>query len=360
MKKLISLLCVLALAVSVLAGCGSQAAPEGNDSVTQATKNEAPAETTVETTEAATAPAVAAEPVDVRVATLKGPTAIGLSYFMDQAASYTDNNYQFSIAPSADEVVPMLVKGELDMAAIPANLSSVVYNKTESGVQVLGINTLGVLYILETGDTIHSIEDLRGKTIYANGKNHTPEQVLTYLLAQNGMTIGEDVTVEWKSEAAECLTALSTTENGIAMLPQPFASAAQMKNENLRVALNLTEEWDKVQAEAETPSTLVTGVVIARKEFIEAHPEAVEAFMDHYRESVEYVNTKVDEAAALVEQLDIVKAPVARKAIPACNIVFIEGAEMQTKLSGYLQVLFDQNPKSVGGALPGEDFYFAR
>ena len=359
MKKLFSLLCVMALLVGALAGCGSQEPAE-----TAAPQTAAAPETTAAATEAPTeAPTeAAAEAVDVRVAAMKGPTAIGLSYFMDQAeqGAYTDNNYQFSIAVNADEVVPKLAKGELDMAAIPANLSSVVYNKTEGGVQVLVINTLGVLYVLETGDTIHSIEDLRGKTIFANGKNHTPEQVLTYVLAENGMKIGEDVTVEWKAEAAECLSALNSAENGIAMLPQPFASAAQMKNDKIRVALDLTAEWDKVQAGSETPSTLVTGVVVARKDFIEAHPDAVSAFMDHYKESVDFVNGNVEEASKLVEKYDIVKAPVAKKAIPACNIVFIEGAELQGKLSGYLQILFDQNPKSVGGKVPGDDFYFAR
>lgn len=364
MKKLLSLLCVMAMVMSLMAGCG-QAQPAA-ESATSATKDQAEVpETTAAPTEAATeAPteAPAAAGIEVRVATMKGPTAMGLSHFMNQAetGALTDNTYNFTIAPSGDEVVPMLAKGELDFASIPANLASVVYNKTEGGVQVLGINTLGVLYMVESGDTIHSVEDLRGKTIYANGKNHTPEQILTYLLAQNGMEIGKDVTVEWKAEAAECLAALGAAENAIAMLPQPFATVAQMKNEKVRVALNLTEEWDKIQASSETPCSIVTGVVVARKAFIEEHPDVVSAFMDHYKESVEFVNGNVEEAAKLIDHYDIVKAPVAKKAIPACNIVFIEGAEMQGKLSGYLQILFDQNPKSVGGKIPADDFYFAR
>ena len=364
MKKLCSLLCVMALLISVMAGCGTAEAPAESTAAPETTAETVPETTAApaETEAAETAEAPAAAGVDVRVATMKGPTAMGLAHFMSQAqeGALTDNNYQFSIAVNADEVVPKLAKGELDMAAIPANLASVVYNKTEGGVQVLGINTLGVLYVLEAGDTVHSVQDLKGKTIFANGKNHTPEQILTYLLAENGLKIGEDVTVEWKAEAAECLSALANAENGIAMLPQPFATVAQTKNPDLRVALNLTEEWDKVQSGAENPSTLVTGVVVARKDFIEAHPDVVAAFMDHYQASVDFVNTNVEEAAALIEQFDIVKAPIAKKAIPACNIVFLEGAEMQGKLSGYLQVLYDQNPKSVGGKLPAEDFYFAR
>ena len=364
MKKLCSLLCVFALAVSLMAGCGAADTPETTlaPETTEAPAESTAAETTVPESTAPETTEQAAAPVDVRIMTLKGPTSIGLSPFMSRAENgeLTDNNYQFTIAASADEVGPKLVKGEIDMAAIPANLSSVLYNKSEGAICVLGINTLGVLNIVESGDTVHSIGDLRGKTILATGKNHTPEQVITYLLTQNGMTIGEDVQIEWKTEAAECLNALMAEENAIAMLPQPFASAAQLKSDNIRVALDLTEEWDKLQVGSEHPSTICTGVVVARKEFVEAHPEAVSAFMDHYRESVEFVNGNVDEAAKLVAHYDIVKEPVAKKAIPACNIVFIEGGEMQGKLSGYLQVLFDQNPKSVGGALPGGDFYFAR
>ena len=166
--------------------------------------------------------------------------------------------------------------------------------------------------------------------------------------------------IEWKSEQAECLSALMAEENAIAMLPQPFVTTAQAQSENLRVALDLTEEWDALQADSETPSTLVTGVVVARTTFVEEHPEVVSAFLDHYQESVDYVNSNVEEAAQLVGQYEIVTAEVAQKALPECNIVFIEGAEMKEKLSGYLSVLFEQNPQSVGGALPNDTFYFGR
>ena len=353
MKKIFSLLCVLALTVSMMAGCGA--------AQTETTEDAGNSEESTAVTQASES-VNAVDPAEVRVMALKGPTAMGLVKLFDDAATgkLTDNHYQVSIAATPDEVVPKLAQGEIDMAAIPANLASVLYNNTKGGIEVLGINTLGVLYIVESGDTVQSVEDLRGKTIYATGKGNTPESVLNYILTQNGLDPAADVTIEWKSEAAECLSALMAEENAIAMLPQPFAASAQMKSDKIRVALDLTAEWDALQAEAENPSTLVTGVVVARKEFVEQHPEAVSAFMDHYKESVAFVNENVEEAAQLIEQYGIVKAPVAQKALPACNIVFIEGAEMQSKLSGYLSVLFEQNPKSVGGELPAEDFYFAR
>ena len=348
MKKLLSLLCVLSLSAALLAGCST--AGDAGTSETPGSSS-----TPSDVTEMA-------DPIDVNVMALKGPTAMGMVEFMNEADSgtITDNNYHFNITAATDEVSAALAQGTTDIAAVPANLASVLYNNTEGGVQVLAINTLGVLYIVESGDTVHSVEDLRGKTIYASGKGNTPEAALNYVLTQNGIDPSTDVTIEWKSEQAECLSALMAEENAIAMLPQPFVTTAQAQSENLRVALDLTEEWDALQADSETPSTLVTGVVVARTSFVEEHPEVVSAFLDHYQESVDYVNSNVEEAAQLVGQYEIVTAEVAQKALPECNIVFIEGAEMKEKLSGYLSVLFEQNPQSVGGALPDDAFYFSR
>ncbi|MDE7478764.1 MAG: ABC transporter substrate-binding protein [Lachnospiraceae bacterium] len=296
------------------------------------------------------------EPVTVRVMALKGPTAMGMVDFMDKSDSeeITDNDYQFEIVAAVDEVSPKLAQGQVDIAAVPANLASVLYNNTDGGVDVLAINTLGVIYIVESGDTISNISDLEGKTLYASGKGATPEYALNYILTQNGIDPETDLTIEWKSEHAECLAALMADENAIAMLPQPFVTTAQTQSEQIRVALDLTEEWDKLG----TDSALLTGVVVARKEFIEANPAAVEAFMEHYEASVKYVNENVEDAATLIEKYDIVPAAVAVKAVPNCNIVFIKGNEMKQKLSGYLGVLLEQNPKSVGGALPADDFYY--
>ena len=348
MKKLLSLLCVLSLSAALLAGCST--AGDAGTSETPGSSS-----TPSDVTEMA-------DPIDVNVMALKGPTAMGMVEFMNEADSgtITDNNYHFNITAATDEVSAALAQGTTDIATVPANLASVLYNNTEGGVQVLAINTLGVLYIVESGDTVHSVEDLRGKTIYASGKGNTPEAALNYVLTQNGIDPSADVTIEWKSEQAECLSALMAEENAIAMLPQPFVTTAQAQSENLRVALDLTEEWDALQADSETPSTLVTGVVVARTAFVEEHPEVVSAFLDHYQESVDYVNSNVEEAAQLVGQYEIVTAEVAQKALPECNIVFIEGAEMKEKLSGYLSVLFEQNPQSVGGALPDDAFYFSR
>ena len=354
MKKLLSLLCVLSLSAALLAGCstagnaGTSETPDSSSTPSNVTEPESSQETV--------------DPIDVNVMALKGPTAMGMVQFMNESDSgaITDNNYNFNITAATDEVSAALAQGTTDIAAVPANLASVLYNNTEGGVQVLAINTLGVLYIVESGDTVNSVEDLRGKTIYASGKGSTPEYALNYVLTQNGIDPSTDVTIEWKSEQAECLSALMAEENAIAMLPQPFVTTAQAQSENLRVALDLTEEWDALQADSGTPSTLVTGVVVARTEFVEEHPEAISNFLDYYQQSVEYVNANVEDAAQLVGQYDIVTVEVAQKAIPECNIVFIEGAEMKEKLSGYLSVLFEQNAQSVGGALPDDAFYFSR
>jgi NitT/TauT family transport system substrate-binding protein len=376
MKKLLMLPISLVLCLTLITGCGSQAGSSAQSqsqpektlgAESQASSEETQVEDSSEAQEEP-APEETADATDiadtpVRVMALKGPTAMGLVELIDESESgaVNGNDYEFTIAASADEVTPKLVQGETDIAAVPANLASVLYNNTDGQIRVLAINTLGVIYIVDTGDTVHSVTDLKGKTIYASGKGATPEYALNYILTKNGIDPEKDVTIEWKSEHAECVAALAASEDeGIALLPQPFVTTAQIKNDRIRIALDLTQEWDKLQKDEETPSALLTGVIVARADFIEEHPEAVSAFMDSYKKSVDYVNGNVEEAAKLIEKFDIVPAAVAQKALPYCNITFIEGAEMKDKLSGYLSVLLEQNEKSVGGEIPADDFYYER
>lgn len=296
----------------------------------------------------------------VNILALKGPTAMGMVSLMNQAdqGEVADENYNFQIVASPDEVTPAIAQGTADIAAVPANLASVLYQKTDGSVQVLTINTLGVLYLVENGDQIQNISDLKGKTIYASGKGATPEYALNYILKENGLTPGEDVQIEWKSEHTECVAALAEYEDAIALLPQPFVTTAQSKNDSLRVALDLTEEWDNIQKENGGNSSLVTGVTVVRTEFVQEHPEIVEDFMERYQESVTFVNDHAEEAAKIIGNYDIIPEEVAKKALPECNIVYIDGAEMKEKLSGYLEVLKQENPQSVGRALPADEFYY--
>ena len=296
----------------------------------------------------------------VNVLALKGPTAMGMVSLMDQAdqGEITEETYDFQIVASPDEVSPAIAQGTADIAAVPANLASVLYQKTDGGVQVLTINTLGVLYLVENGDQVQSVSDLKGKTIYASGKGATPEYALNYILKENGLTPGEDVQIEWKSEHTECVAALAEHEDAAALLPQPFVTTAQSKNDSLRVALDLTEEWDKIQKDNGGNSSLVTGVTVVRTQFAQEHPEIVEDFMERYQESVSYVNEHTEEEAKLIGDYDIVPEEIAKKALPECNIVYIDGAEMKEKLSGYLEVLEQENPQAVGGVLPADEFYY--
>ncbi len=348
MKKLLSLSLALAMSLALLAGCSGTSSSQSSD-----TAASSKAASSVE-------PSAATEPVSdaavPRVIALKGPTAMGMVRMMKE--NEASALYDFAIAAAIDEVTPKIVQGTAEIAAVPANLASVLYHNTKGKLQVIGINTLGVLYIVENGDSIQSVADLKGKTIYASGKGATPEYALNYILEKNKLTPGKDVTIEWKSEHAECVAALSTAENGIALLPQPFVTTAQAKNASIRIALDLTAEWDAVQKDEKSPSSLLTGVVVARTEWIESHPEQLDAFLNSYRASVKFVNSNLDEAAELVGEYNIVPAAVAKKALPYCNIVLIEGADMKEKLSGYLAVLFAQNPKAIGGSLPGDDFYY--
>ena len=286
------------------------------------------------------------------IAALKGPTAMGLAKMMRDHEN--DDAYAFTIAASADAVTPALLKGETDMACIPANLAAVLYNKTEGAIQVLAVNTLGVLYIVENGDSVQSIDDLRGQTIVAAGKGSTPEYALRYLLRENGIDPDRDITIDWKSEHAECVAALAAGQATIALLPQPFVTAAQSKIEGLRMAIDLNEVWNAL----DNGSALITGVIVARRQAVEENPEAVRAFLREYADSVAWTNENVSEAAAIIGEYDIVDASIAERALPHCNIVCITGAKLSEKLSGYLQVLYNADPAAVGGAMPDEDFYF--
>lgn len=294
------------------------------------------------------------EEITAKVAALKGPTAMGMVKMMEDEKNNTENDYEFMIAGSPDELTPKLVNGEVDIAAVPSNLSSILYNKTEGDIVTLGINTLGVLYIVENGNNINSIQDLKGKTLYASGKGATPEYALNYILKANGIDPEKDLTIEYKSEHTECLAAISAEEGAVAMLPQPFVTTAITKNPQIKIALDLNKEWEN----STNDSLLVTGVLVARKDFVEKYPEKVSDFLNEYKESVEFTNNDIDSAAQLIGAHDIVPAEVAKKAIPYCNITFIDGEEMKGKLEGYLNTLFEQNPESIGGKMPSEDFYY--
>ena len=322
MKKLTSLLLSAALMISLLA-CGAFAAK---------TKS------------------------GVRIAGLKGPTTMGLVNLLDMERSgKASQHYDLQLYGAADEIVPKLIKGELDMAAIPANLAATLYQKTNGGIQVMAVNTLGVLYVVEKGDSVHSFADLKGRTILSTGKGTTPEYVLRYLLTKNGLDPDKDVKIEYYSEASEVTAQMAASKkDAIAVLPQPYVTAAGLQDDTLRVALDLTEEWNKV-----ADTQLITGVTVVRKEYAEEHPDVVAAFLTDYAKSVEAANADLDGTAALCEEQGVVaKAAIAKKALPNCNIVCLTGDELKTNASAYLQVLFDADPKAVGGAMPGDDFYW--
>ena len=297
---------------------------------------------------------------EIRIAALKGPTAMGMVKLMEESElGETDSNqYTFTIAGAADEITPSLIQGTVDIAAVPANLAAILAGKTDGGVQVLAVNTLGVLYIVENGDSIHEVSDLKGKTIYASGKGATPEYALNYLLTSNGIDPQKDVTIEYKSEHTECVSALAQDPTGVAMLPQPFVTTAQLANENTRIAIDMTAEWEKAAKKDGSDATLITGVLVGRTEFINENKEAVNLFLEQYEDSVSFTNENVDEASALIEKYDIIKAAVAKKAIPYCHITFIAGDDMKTQLGGYLATLYAQNSESIGGKLPDDNFYY--
>lgn len=360
--KTLALALTFGLLCSGLAGCG-QARNSGSvaeslvTESTQPTVGTQPTESKEAATESTEATADNADGTLIRVASLKGPTSLGLLFLMDKAnKGETANTYEFRMATGADEILPLMVKGDLDIALVPANVASILYHKTQGGVEVIDINTLGVLYMVSGEDGLADFTDLKGKNIYLTGKGTTPDYVLQYLLNANGMSV-DDVTLEYKSEATEVASVLAEDPTAIGLLPQPFVTAACMQNDALKVIFDLNEEWNKVQGAS--GSSMVTGVTVVRKEFLEENEEAVKAFMEEHKASAEAINADPATGAALAVEAQIVaKEPIAQKAIPDCNITYMDKADMKQALSGYLDVLFHQDSQSIGGGLPESDFYY--
>ena len=299
----------------------------------------------------------AKELASIRVGSLKGPTSMGLLFLMEAyEAGETENDYEFQMTTGADELLPLMVKGELDIALVPSNVASVLYNKTQGGVTVIDINTLGVLYMISGDASIKNITDLKGKTVYLTGKGTTPDYTLQYILAQNGMN-SADLTLEYKSEATEVAAMLAENPGAVGLLPQPFVTVACSQNEALSVIFDMDEEWNKAQGG--NGSSTVTGVTVVRNEFLKENEDAVKIFLKEHADSVDKINADAAKGGELAVKAGIVgKAPIATKAIPNCNIVCITGEEAKAKISGYLNVLFEQSPEAIGGSLPGEEFYY--
>ena len=376
MRKAVSIVMACALAAAVMGGCSSapkEARPEAvtaAESTVSETSREAGAGEGAESSEASgggkeqaeteskakVSQEAPGETAALRIGSLKGPTTMGMVSMMDKAAKgEVEGSYEFTMVTAADELVGKMVSGNLDIALVPANVASVLYGRTEGQVAVIDINTLGVLYGVTADNSIQSIGDLAGKTVYMTGKGTTPDYVFQYLLEANG--IQDQVALEFKSEPGEVAALLANQPEAIGILPQPFVTVACAQNEALGIALDLTAEWDKAQEEK--GSQMVTGVTLVRKEFLEKHPDAVSLFLKDHEKSAAYTKEQPDQAAELIVKAGIIeKAPVAKKALPYCNITCITGQEMKAALSGYLQVLFDRDPKSVGGKMPEDDFYF--
>ncbi|MBQ2676641.1 MAG: ABC transporter substrate-binding protein [Clostridia bacterium] len=340
MKRILSVILVLVLTLTLFASCNTTNTTDNNGTTTQAT-------TTAQRTK-------------VNIGFLKGPTGMGaVGLLKNNDDNKTENQYNATVLGAPDAITAKVIKGELDIAAVPTNLAAVLFNKDDVDVQIAALNTLGVLYIIEIGDTIKTINDLSGKTIYATGKGSTPEYALNYILKANGLN---DVKVEYKSEHAELATLMNQGEVVIGMLPEPNVTSVLLNNKNARIALNLTEEWEKAtKKNGIENSVLSMGCVIVNTEFAKNNKKAVDTFLAEYKASIDYVNNNVEAAAALCETYGIIpKAPVAKKAIPNCNICYIDGADMKAQIKDYYQVLFDANPKSVGGKLPDDTFYYSK
>lgn len=365
MRKLLPFIMALSLGAAALTGCSASntttpSSVPASAETTQSSSSEQSEAAGQETAESQSAAAETKQGTDqtagdtVSVGSLKGPTSMGLVSLMNSDSSA--NHYNFTMVTSADELVSSIASGKTDIALVPANVASVLYNKTKGGISVIDINTLGVLDIVTADASVKSMADLKGKTVYLTGKGTTPDYVLHYLLSANGLS-DSDVTLEYKSEPTEVAAVLKEQPTAIGLLPQPFVTVACAQNDSLKIALDLTKEWDQVQGAG--GSRLITGVTIVRNEFLKEHEDQVKVFLTDHKESVKEAMADPEATATQIVKAGIIeKAPIAQKALPYCNITYIDGKEMKSALSGYLNVLYKQDPKSVGGALPADNFYY--
>ena len=352
-KKLLALLLALSMAFALTACKKSAEEPSvsPSDSVTEsAERSETPS----------AEPSAPAMGEDVRLAVLSGPTGIGAAKLLsDSDADATVNHYAYTIAADNSELVAGLTGSDpaFDIATVASNVAVNLYNKTDGGVKIIALGTLGVLHILESGgnETVSSVADLAGKTIWAVGQGANPEYILRYVLSENGLDPDKDVTILF-ADASEVTQKLMTGEAEVAMLPVPAATAAIIKSEGkVRAALDMTEEWDALNP----GSQLIMTAVVARTEFIEQHPDAVAVFLEEYAASIDYVNTNVDDAAEVVAGFGITpSAPIAKQAIPQCHLTYIAGKDMAPAISGYYDILWQADPAAVGGSLPDDGIYY--
>ena len=333
MKRFLSLFLIVAM-VLCLAACGKQETVVGQEQTER-------------------------EPMDVNVYVLSGPTGIGaMNLWAQSDAGETFDRYHFTMPGSNDEIVAAISGGTADIACVATNLAATLYNKTDAGVICLAVNTLGVLRLLTNGDAMESVADLAGKTIYLPGQVANPEYILRYVLTGNGLDPDSDVTLCFVGEGSELMTVWQNAPDAVILAPQPVATSILMQYENAAEAFDMTEEWDKVSG---GDSTLMMGCVVVRKDFCARYPQTVKGFMEEYAASIALAQTDVTGTAALCEQYGLIpKAELAEKASPYCGLTYVDGDEMKQQLSGYLQVMFDAAPKSVGGKLPGDDFYYAK
>ena len=302
----------------------------------------------------------------IKIAANKGPTGMGMIDLMD------NSKYEITIISDPTQVVPMLSTGEVDIATCPLSLAANLYKKTNGGIKMLGVNTLGVLYVVSNGVEIASLSDLKGQTIYATGQGSTPEYILNHILKANSLE--NDIKVEYLSEHSELAAKVISGDVKLAVLPEPFVSVVTTKNSSVKSVLSLTDEWKKVNPDTE----LAMGCVVARKDFIEKNPDAVRQFISDNKQSVENVNLNpasqgdkiaakgiIDASIFAVDsnlsekKAEAAKTEKAQAVISRCNIVFIDGSEMQKIADANFKVYFDADPKSVGGEMPVSELYYA-
>ncbi|MEN8906284.1 MAG: MqnA/MqnD/SBP family protein [Clostridiales bacterium] len=335
MKKIIYILCIFFVISIILNGC--------KKSETTIKEKEDVAKKNIKT---------------MKIGTLKGPTGMGMSYMMEKDEKGESKlDYSFNIVGAPDQLTSDIINNKIDVAAVPTNLAAILYTKTKGNIQLLGVNTLGVLYLIENGNTIKNISDLKEKSVISSGKGAAPEYIFQYLIEKNGLDINNDVNIEYLTEHSEVAASIVSGKNKLAIIPEPFVTTVLSKNKDLRIALNFTEEWSKATSESELPM----GVIIVSKKFADENSDSINTFMNEYTESVDFVNNNHNKASEFIKKFDILQdSNLASKAISNSSITFIESKESKDDILKFYEILNDLNPKTIGGSIPDDKFFYEK
>lgn len=304
--------------------------------------------------EGSEATAALAEPLQLTVAGLKGPSSIGMLRMIESEPVFgEDVETEYQIVDEPQLMIARIMSGEADIAAVPINLAAVLYNKG-APYRLGAVTGDGLLHIVSSREDIGSVEDLKGKRIYCIAQGSTPEFVLRYVLEKSGIDPDTEVELDFSFDHVAIAPQLIAGKVDLAVLPEPFVSIVASKNPAVQPVIDLQQVWAELSGTGDTYPITAT---LVRNSLYREHPEALKAFFAAYRESIDWANANPAEAGGLAGKYMEMPAPIIAKAMPRLNLRYQSPREARSRVEELYQVFHGFAPASVGGTIPGDEFY---